>query len=280
MTKLQTKSIKHTFKRDGRFYFSRRIPTDLADHYRVPRIVCALGTSCPSAARKQVAAAIAELDAYWATLRLTRMTAIGHNFRVENYGAPYQALSPHLVALEAEASITMKEARDLYLHHKSKGRSPTFKNAAERTTAYLIAACDDKPLNRYSRSDALLFRDHLVERGLSGSSITRNLSHINAIINFAISENAIEMKNPFSGVYYDREAGVVERQPIPVESIRRVQAECRAIDDDMRWLIALVSDTGMRLAEAAGLAKADLLDLYGEHPHIHVRKYPWPVFPK
>jgi site-specific recombinase XerD len=37
-----------------------------------------------------------------------------------------------------------------------------------------------------------------------------------------------------------------------------VQRECMRIDDDIRWLVALVSDTGMRLAEAAGLSMDDI----------------------
>jgi integrase len=40
---------------------------------------------------------------------------------------------------------------------------------------------------------------------------------------------------------------------IPVNTIREIQQACYEIDDDMRWLMALISDTGMRLAEAAGL---------------------------
>jgi len=31
-----------------------------------------------------------------------------------------------------------------------------------------------------------------------------------------------------------------------------IQTECMKTDDDIRWLVALISDTGMRLAEAAG----------------------------
>ena len=31
------------------------------------------------------------------------------------------------------------------------------------------------------------------------------------------------------------------------------------IDDDLRWLIALLSDTGMRLGEAVGLLKSDIV---------------------
>ena len=46
--------------------------------------------------------------------------------------------------------------------------------------------------------------------------------------------------------------------PVPIDSIRLVQNECVKLDDDIRWLIALISDTGMRLAEAAGLRIGDL----------------------
>ena len=38
------------------------------------------------------------------------------------------------------------------------------------------------------------------------------------------------------------------------------------IDDDLRWLIALLSDTGMRLGEAVGLLKSDIV-LDKENPH-------------
>ena len=60
-------------------------------------------------------------------------------------------------------------------------------------------------------------------------------------------------------MYFDKSAGVRKRLPIPVEDIRKVQHLCRTIDDDLRWLVALVSDTGMRLAEGAGMLKSDII---------------------
>jgi hypothetical protein len=54
------------------------------------------------------------------------------------------------------------------------------------------------------------------------------------------------MRNPFVGVYHDRQAGILVRKPIPLDAIKVLQSECLSIDDDMRWLIALISDTGMR----------------------------------
>ena len=71
-----------------------------------------------------------------------------------------------------------------------------------------------------------------------------------AVINFAIPEYALDLRNPFIGVYHDRTAGVLTRKPISTEDIKAVQLECRSIDDDLRWLVALVSDTGIRLGDA------------------------------
>jgi len=117
-------------------------------------------------------------------------------------------------------------------------------------------------------------RDWLVDRGLTGSSVTRNFSHVKAIINFALSEFALDARNPFIGVYHDRTAGVSTRKPIPVADIFKVQGKCRTIDDDMRWLLALISDTGMRLAEGAGLLKSDLR-LDTDIPCVRIQKHTW-----
>jgi integrase len=46
------------------------------------------------------------------------------------------------------------------------------------------------------------------------------------------------------------------------------------MDDDKRLLIALISDSGMRFAEALGLAKDDLkIDV--AVPHIDLKPHPW-----
>ena len=104
----------------------------------------------------------------------------------------------------------------------------------------MIDLCGNKPLSGYTRHDALQFRDWLVARGLTGSSIARNFSYLKPVINFALSEYALDVRNPFVGVYHDRSAGVLVRKPIPMQAIISVQSDCRTIDDDMRWLIAFV----------------------------------------
>ena len=80
-----------------------------------------------------------------------------------------------------------------------------------------------------------------------GSSFSRVKSAIRAVFNFAISGYALDLKNPFTRMYYDKAAGVSKRLPIPIGDIRKVQDQCRLIDDEMRWLVDLISDTGLRL---------------------------------
>ena len=76
-------------------------------------------------------------------------------------------------------------------------------------------------------------------------------------------------------MYFDKSVGVSKRPPIPIDDIRKVQNMCRLIDDGLRWLVALVSDKGMRLAEAAGLLKSDIILDADIIPHISLKPHPW-----
>ena len=107
-----------------------------------------------------------------------------------------------------------------------------------------------------------------------GSSITRVLSIVKAIFNFAISENGLSLKNHFKGLQYDRFVGVGSREVIPTDDIKIIQKRFLEIDDELRWLIALISDTGMRLAEATGLLVKDIR-LVSEVPHAVVQSHSW-----
>lgn len=61
---------------------------------------------------------------------------------------------------------------------------------------------------------------------------------------------------------------------VPTEVIAAVQQRCLEMDDEARWAVALVSDTGLRLSEALGLIKKDVI-LDGPVPHVVVRSHSW-----
>jgi len=166
------------------------------------------------------------------------------------------------------------EALGTYLRLKSKGRSATFTTAATRAIDYLIAAKKNKPLLTYTKSDATSFRDELFARGLSSASVVRIFTSLRAVTSFALTEHGLSEPSPFTGIYLDRSIVGPARTSIPLDEVRAVQAACKQIDDDLRWLVALISDTGMRLAEAAGLATADIR-LDDDVPHVVVQPHSW-----
>ena len=55
--------------------------------------------------------------------------------------------------------------------------------------------------------------------------------------------------------------------------MKTLQRECVSLDDDIRWLVALISDSGMRLSEAVGLLVDDIV-LGADQPHINLTKHP------
>ena len=273
LTKLLTKSVPFTFNRYGYYYFSRRVPADLIQHYSYPRIVQGLKTRSAHTAKTRALVAAAKLDEYWSHLRMTDPDLIGRNLLRPGVKT-YSRNTQHDVSTATKADITLYEALETYLVQKGANKGKTFHAAAQRACAYLVEACGAKDLADYSRADALKYRDYLIAKGMAGSSVSRVISSIRAVMNFVISEYALDLKNPFVGIYHDRLVGVSKRPPIPIEYICKVQQQCLLLDDDLRWLVALVSDTGMRLAEVAGLLKSDVI-IDEDIPFIRLQPHSW-----
>ena len=95
---------------------------------------------------------------------------------------------------------------------------------------------------------------------------------INAIFNLIKSEKGLVIVNPFSNMQYDFIKQGRRRVPVPLNNLLVIQRECLSINDDVRWLVALISDTGMRLGEAAGLLKEDI-KVNEPIPHIDLKPH-------
>ena len=96
---------------------------------------------------------------------------------------------------------TLSEALELYLKLKGIGKDKTFHRGAERNVQSVIDILGDRPLDKYSSSDAASFRDYLLKRGLTTNSVKRNFSTIRSIINLCIQEHGLDCNNAFSRVY-------------------------------------------------------------------------------
>lgn len=268
----ENKTAPFTFQKDGIFYFVRRVPGDLRRHYSSDRISYSLRTRSKTVATARATQAACKLDEFWFHLRTKDADFPGRHLLRVGQSQPSESVNDSPVNSTAPK---FSEGVLTYLALKGVNKSEGFKRTAERSCGYVIDVCGDRSLDQYTKADANKFRDALIERGLAGSSITRIFGSVRSVFNFASSEEGLTLTNPFARVYYDRTAGVSDRVSIPVDDIRMIQTKCRELDDELRWLVALVSDTGMRLAEAAGLLRDDIQTDEDGQLVVNITPHPW-----
>ena len=150
LTRLLTKKVPFTFNRCGYYYFSRRVPADLVQHYSYPRIVQGLQTRSSHIAKTRALVAAAKLDEYWSHLRMTDPDLVGHNLLKLGY-EPYSGNTQPSVSIYSKTNLTLPQALETYLVQKGSNRGKTFHTAAQRACTYLVDACGAKDLGGYSR---------------------------------------------------------------------------------------------------------------------------------
>ena len=258
--------VPYSYQKRDIYYFSRRVPKDLEDYYRSSKITLSLRTKSPKLAKAKSTSLASQLEEEWLNLRWRRNDSPLRKFLHQQ---AYEARSHSSAPL-------MSEAKDIYLRTKGVSRPKTFTQAIDRTVNNLFELVGDKPIDMYSRQDANLLRDHLENRALNTATVKKQLNTLRTIVNFTNRECGLKDINSFSGMYFGEDDLNTEtkRQPIPLPVIRSVQRECQRHNDEARWLIALISDTGMRLSESVGLVKDDLY-LDHEYPHIVLKVHPW-----
>jgi integrase len=252
----------YTFVKDSIYYFQKTIPVDLQHHYKSKRISFSLRTRSKRRAEETSRAIESKLNAYWLNLRLSTCNLPGSHL-LKSSSEP----TPHSNA------PTLTESLDVYIKLKGVGRSEYFITTAKRNIDYVIKCLGCRPIDQYTSADAAKYRDWLVEKGLASSSVKRVFSSVKAIVNLAINELGVDSKNPFAGVYLASRGDAKKRKPLSSRSLKHLQKACMEADDDLRWLIAMISDTGMRLAEAAGLHVDDIV--LGDTPYVYVKPHVW-----
>ena len=253
-------AANHVLLRHGVYCYLRRVPLDLAEHYNVKRLCFSLRTKSYKSALHASKSVTQRLEDYWLGLRL------------QNLDIP--ALQLVKTDDVSDCSCILSEARKLYLRLKAGGKDKVFVRTATRNTDYVIKLLGDRPIGSYTSAEAAQFRDWCLKQGMSVRTVKRVFASIRAIVNIAITEHGYDCSNAFSKTFFPEDENVAKRKPIPIEDIRAIQQKCYAMNDDIRWLIALISDTGMRLGEAVGLLKEDII-LEHEVPHVRLVPHPW-----
>ena len=176
---------QYIYQKRGFYYFSRRVPKELHHCHAKHRIVLALNTRSRAKALKYAQVICQRLDERWLPMRLDALglgNVIANDVRV--ISAP-----------------TLSEATQQYLQLKGMGKAKTFHQAALRNAGTVIEICGDRVVTEYRTTDAGKVRDVLIDRGLNVLSVRRSFTTIKAIINLAIAEHGLDMRNPFSSIF-------------------------------------------------------------------------------
>ena len=258
------RSPVYFYRRNETFYFSRAIPSDLLHRFNKRKIEVSLRTKSESKAAKSAAALSDRLERYWDSLRMEMIYSRELGISVV----------PNQVSNANQTELSLHDALDLYQRLKGAGKTKLFFEGSERSIRYLKECLGHDSISSLEPSDAGRFRDFLFDRGLSSSSVKRVFSSVRAIMNLALQEHGLAVANVFNGTFIPDGNKRKERLPVPVDVIRRIQEECRNLNDEQRWLIVLISDTGLRLSEACGLHASDIA-VDTDIPHIILTEHSW-----
>ena len=218
----------YLIKRNGIFHRHKRVPKQLVRHFGKQFIRKSLRTRDRKEAVRVASSLVASMEKEWneQILSVSSDTSVFALFEEQACSVP-----------------PLSEAGRFYVDMKGKAGDKRFERYTSRVVSEVIGLAGDKLIPAYTRQDALAFRDALLERGSANATVKRNFECIRAIWNFAAREHGIGIANPFSNMNYGNGRGPIKRKPIPIEDIRRIQNLCFGMDDEIRWLVALLLTT-------------------------------------
>jgi integrase len=191
--------------------------------------------------------------------------------------------SDYLTAVDMEAAQLLAgnskprltDAFDIYLKVNPKRKSAAFCASSRTSFNKVVTALGDKNIDSLTRADGHAFVSKLLKQGLASGSIRRALNTVRAVLNTYIREKELDRVNPFADVPIPDEGEDAEKAvPYTTKELAKLVAFTREKDDDPRWLLAMIADTGARIAEITGLALDDI-DLDAAVPHMVIRRHPW-----
>ena len=125
---MYTSSPDYLYCRNGIFYFTRNVPSDLKTRFNKNRVVVSLHTRSITRAQKSASALSDSLDRYFESLRLEQ-------FHSQELGLKFDT---NMVTDSDEPEVTITDALELYVRLKGAGRGKVFARTAERNANYLI----------------------------------------------------------------------------------------------------------------------------------------------
>ena len=171
---LHKKMRNYLLQLDGIFYYRRRVPADLRQHFACGVVCVSLRTKNASVARKAVRLMNDKVETQWLSLRLMHMEL------------PIKTKCSVATQQPEDSSPDIIKAAEIYLRLK-RNDDKVFQRTARRNASYVAEAIGKKPITSYATNEAGQFRDWCFAKGMSVSSVKRVFNSVKTIINLTWS---------------------------------------------------------------------------------------------
>ena len=167
-----------------------------------------------------------------------------------------------------ELPVLLSEAFSVYLENHPRGDDEDFVRRQRGYWSKVIELFGDIGIEKLTREHARRYRDERLRRGVKKASIKREVATISAVIQKAIIEVPLTIKNPFERLSIIDDANPSDmREPYTGKEVIRLLNEARQADDSRRRMLIVIACTGARLAEIVGLRVVDV-DLQSKYVRI------------
>ncbi len=168
----------------------------------------------------------------------------------------------------------MSEALEIYINESLAGHRRKFRLDAENSLRRFFYRIGDLRLSDLRHHHICDFRDYLLAQNLSPTTVRKQASILNAMLNAAFKFYAIDRPSPFRGLKIRGEGEVTRpMRTITPELLRQVKARLMGAMNPYSLVGLLQLNTGLRLSEPI---YAELADCCLDHaiPHLWVRRNP------
>jgi integrase len=176
---------------------------------------------------------------------------------------------------QSKAADRITDAVELHIASNGKADDEKFVTYARRAVASLTAVTGDKAIREFTREDARRFISASLAGNLKTGTVRRRINSYRAIWETYRLEREHQLPNPFEGLAIPGEGKDAKRRvPFTHPELVRLVEACRAKNDQPRWILGILAETGARIAEVVGAALDDLA-LDAKVPHLVIRPHPW-----
>lgn len=245
----------HLTRRQGVYYFRKKVPVDLVAFYGKREIIYSLRTKeRPIAARLALRAAVRLEDEF----SLKR----GEPAPAEQISAPRNLTEPASSERGAErpAPRANKVTLACLIPIWRRENNPTDKTAD--AVARAVSEAGNPDIGTITRATVAAMRDTWLERGNTAATVTKKVGFVRLLLTVARNRGLIG-SNPAEGMALPANARAVElRQPFSTEQVKAIlaaTAQYRDTDPAKFWIPRLGYLTGARLNELCQLRTCDIV---------------------